>query len=130
MRRRITVAEVEWLHDELIARSGGKAGVLSKEALESAVAAPYQSFDGNDLYPGAVEKAAMLCFFLVKNHPFLDGNKRTGFVTMTTVLRMEGCRLAGEDLFWEEFVVRLADGQLTRDEFVDTVASAVVRLKR
>lgn len=58
--------------------SGGASGIRDLGALESAVAQPHASFGGQDLYPDLITKAAALCFSLVMNHPFVDGNKRVG----------------------------------------------------
>ena len=74
--RLLTVTEVLSLHDRIIATSGGSSGVRDAGALLSALAQPSATFDGNELYPTLEEKASALCFFLVSNHPFVDGNKR------------------------------------------------------
>ena len=74
--RFLSLAEVLRLHQALLDQSGGAPGLLDLGALESAVAQPLVTFDGDDLYPSLEEKAAALCFSLVSNHPFADGNKR------------------------------------------------------
>lgn len=61
--------------------------------LESALAQPKATFGGDFLHPALPEQAAAYLFHLVMNHPFVDGNKRTAFATMTTFLKMNGCRL-------------------------------------
>jgi len=76
--RYLTVNEVLQLYRQVMDRSGGTVGILSMEALESAVAQPRATFDGKELYPSVLGKAAALGFSLVMNHPFVDGNKRIG----------------------------------------------------
>src|SRR4030095_4633405 len=80
----ILVKEVELLHGILIDKFGGSHGIRDNTALESAIARPFQTFDGNDLYPSALHKAASLIESILINHPFIDGNKRTGY----TLLRL------------------------------------------
>jgi len=76
LTRYLTVDEVALIHSRLIEQSGGSTGLRDAGSLESAVSQPLASFGGEDLYPTFVEKAAALAFSLVKNHPFIDGNKR------------------------------------------------------
>ncbi|MBQ6503724.1 MAG: type II toxin-antitoxin system death-on-curing family toxin [Flexilinea sp.] len=76
------------IHKRLIADSGGEPGIRSIELLESALAAPFQTFDGEDLYLTIYEKAARLAFGLVMNHAFLDGNKRIAAAAMLVFLHL------------------------------------------
>ncbi|SMG53865.1 death on curing protein [Marivirga sericea] len=76
----ISEEEVVEIHDILIDKFGGSRGIRDKELLNSAVSRPYQTFDGKELYPSAIDKAAAILESIVKNHPFSDGNKRTGYV--------------------------------------------------
>ncbi len=81
------------LHRQIIERTGGIHGIRDQGALESALAQPWQTFDGCDLYPTPVEKAAALGFSLIQNHPFLDGNKRIGHATMEVLLVVYGLEI-------------------------------------
>ncbi|MBU1877829.1 MAG: type II toxin-antitoxin system death-on-curing family toxin, partial [Chloroflexi bacterium] len=74
-------------------QSGGLVGVLNMGALESALAQPRLTFSGQDLYPTLIEKAAALGFSLIQNHPFVDGNKRTGHAMMETFLVLNGYKV-------------------------------------
>ena len=78
----LTVGDVLALHDEVLRASGGSAGVRDAGAVESAVAQPQAAFGGQELYPTLADKAAALSFSLVKNHAFVDGNKRIGWAAM------------------------------------------------
>jgi len=81
----IQVTEVEQLHKLLIDNFGGSQGVRDREALASALSRPFQTFDGRDLYPSIIEKAASLIESILINHPFIDGNKRAGYFLITTL---------------------------------------------
>jgi death-on-curing protein len=84
--RYLTVNEVLEIYTRVVRQSGGAIGIHDLGALESAVAQPRMTFGGEDLYPSIVEKASALGFSLIQNHPFVDGNKRTGHAAMETFL--------------------------------------------
>lgn len=94
--RYLTLAELIELHHRIVDQSGGADGIRDLGMAESALAQPQMSFGGTDLYPTLAEKAAALCFSLVMNHPFVDGNKRIGHAAMETVLVMNGCELTAD----------------------------------
>ena len=75
------------LHERVIKKYGGSYGVRDNGLLEAALAQPWQTFDGIDLYPTIEEKAARLCFEIIMQHPFIDGNKRTGALLLGVLLR-------------------------------------------
>ena len=76
----ISEKEALEIHAILLERFGGSSGVRDHALLDSALNRPFQTFDGNELYPSPIEKAAAMLESIVKNHPFIDGNKRTGYV--------------------------------------------------
>lgn len=82
----IPVPEVIRIHQILIESFGGTNELRNREALESALARPYQTFDSQELYPNPEDKAAALVESIVINHPFLDGNKRIGYTLMRITL--------------------------------------------
>ncbi|MDC0831535.1 type II toxin-antitoxin system death-on-curing family toxin [Geitlerinema sp. CS-897] len=88
--RYLKLIEVLALHRRLIERSGGALGIRDFGLLESAIAQPRMTFGGEDLYSTEIEKAAALGFSIVMNHPFVDGNKRTGHAAMETFLLLNG----------------------------------------
>ena len=75
---RLSKEQVILLHKRLIEATGGREGIRDEGMLDSALANPFQSFGGEELYPSVQAKAAQLCFGIVKNHPMVDGNKRLG----------------------------------------------------
>lgn len=116
--RYLSISETLELHERLIASSGGAIGIRDLGALESAVSQPHASFGGQDLYPDVMAKAAALCFSLVMNHPFLDGNKRVGHAAMETFLLLNGFEINSEVDEQEKIVLSLAAGQFDRNDFV------------
>ena len=90
---RLTVNDVMLLHEKIIDKTGGIKGVRDVGLLELAVNSPFVSFDGEDLYRTVEEKAKQLCNSLIRNHPFLDGNKRIGILAMLVFLDLNGKRL-------------------------------------
>jgi death-on-curing protein len=86
----LTPEQVLFIHARLIAETGGTHGVRDLGLLESAVARPQAVFDGRELYPDIFHKAAALLDSLINNHPFADGNKRTGMAAAVLFLRMNG----------------------------------------
>ena len=92
---RLTKAQILLLHNQLTAETGGISGLRDEGLLESAIIAPFQTFDGMDMYPTLQQEAARLCFGLVKNHPFIDGNKRIGTHAMLVFLALNGKERCG-----------------------------------
>lgn len=94
----LTPRQVLFIHARLLAETGGEAGLFNLGLLESAVARPRATFDGQDLYATLFEKAAALMESLAVNHPFIDGNKRVAIVAAALFLQRNGYRLtAGND---------------------------------
>lgn len=89
----LTKRQILLLHGQLLQAFGGTDGVRDDGLLESALAAPFATFDGQDLYPSVQAKAAQLAFGLICNHPFVDGNKRIGAHAMLVFLALNGIEL-------------------------------------
>jgi death-on-curing protein len=119
--RYLSVQEVLRFHLIVTERSGGAAGIRDPAALESALAQPKMTFGGTDLYPSIGEKAAALCFFLVQNHPFVDGNKRTGHAAMDGFLRFNGFQIEAPVGEQEVLVLALAAGEVQIEACTDWV---------
>ena len=115
--RYLSISEVLELHDRIISSSGGSHGILDLNALESAVNQPRHTFDQKDLYPDIVTKAAALCFSLVMNHPFVDGNKRVGHAAMETFLILNGYEIISSVDEQERVMLELAAGKISRVDF-------------
>lgn len=123
--RYLSIAEVLELHEMLIASSGGAPGLRDLGALKSAVSQPHSTFDRQALYPDLVSKAAAICFSLVLNHPFVDGNKRVGHAAMEILLILNGYELDCSVDEQERVILDLAAGILDRSEFTSWVRKNV-----
>ena len=113
---RLTKAQILLLHNQLTAETGGISGLRDEGLLESAIITPFQTFDGMDMYPTLQQKAARLCFGLVKNHPFIDGNKRIGTHAMLVFLALNGIELRYTQKELSDIIISLAAGEM---EFSD-----------
>jgi death-on-curing protein len=126
--RYLALSEVVELHRRLLEATGGAPGIRDLGALESALAQPRMSLAGTDLYPTLAEKAAALCFSLVGNHPFVDGNKRAGHAAMETFLVLIGAEIdAGLDE-QERLMLDLAAGRIDRGQLANWLGQHLKRL--
>ena len=115
--RYLTLSEALELHDRVIAQSGGALGILNLGALESALAQPRMTFGGKELYSSVVEKATALGYSLIQNHPFLDGNKRTGHAAMEVFLFLNGFEITASVDEQERAILQVASGEIDREAF-------------
>jgi death-on-curing protein len=109
----LSAEQVLFIHARLIAETGGEHGVRDLGLLQSAVARPGATFDGDELYSDLYHKAAALMESLITNHPFVDGNKRTGFTAAAMFLRLNGSLLITSNEGVESFVLSIAKGEET-----------------
>ncbi len=114
----ISVQQALRIHTIAIEGFGGADGVRDLGALESALARPFQTFDAVDLYPTVFEKAAALGESIIVNHPFVDGNKRTGYLLMEALLRYEGYTIKASDDDLYNFVINISTGASPFEEIV------------
>lgn len=115
--RYLTLIEVLNLHQRIIERSGGALGIRDLGALESAIAQPRMTFNGEELYSTVTDKAVALGFSIILNHPFIDGNKRMGHAAMETFLLLNGMEIVASTEEQEQIILAVASGQLKRDTF-------------
>lgn len=115
--RYLSLGAVLELHRRIIEQTGGSPGLRDLAALESAVEQPRMTFGGEDLYPDLPSKAAALGFSLIKNHPFVDGNKRVGHAALETFLVLNGFELRNDIDDAERIVLAVAAGECGREEF-------------
>jgi len=104
----LTPEQVLFIHSRLVTETGGSHGVRDLGLLESAVARPRATFDGKELYPDLFTKTAALMDSLINNHPFLDGNKRTGITSAGLFLLLNGCKLTASPQELETITLRVA----------------------
>lgn len=107
--------QILFMHQQLIDETGGLDGVRDEALLDSAINAPFQKFDGKDLFPTVQQKAARLCFGIIKNHAFIDGNKRIGTHKMLVFLALNGIEIDYTQKELYQIILDLASGKLELD---------------
>ena len=122
----LTLREVLEVHRQVMAQSGGAEGLIHLSALESALAQPQMTFGGEELYPTLVDKAAALGYALIKNHPFLDGNKRTGHAAMEVFLVLNGYEIRAAVDEQEHIILQVAASEIDREEFTTWLRTHVI----
>ncbi len=115
----ISVKQAMQIHSIAIKKFGGAEGVRDTGALDSALARPFQTFGGSDLYPTLFEKAAAIGESIIMNHPFVDGNKRTGYLLLEAILRNEGYKINSSDNDLYTFVINISTGALSFEGIVE-----------
>jgi death on curing protein len=125
--RYLTVGEVLEIYSRVMEQSGGGVGIRDIGALESAVAQPRMTFNDKDLYPTIMEKASALGFSLIQDHPFIDGNKRTGHAAMETFLILNGYEISASVDEQVEIVLGVASGNIDRNTFTDWLTEHIVK---
>lgn len=128
--RYLSIIEVLEIHDQIISASGGSRGIRDIKALESAISQPRLTFNQEDLYPDIVTKASSLCFALVMNHPFIDGNKRVGHAAMEIFLVLNGYEIDADVDEQERLMITLAAGKLSREGFTKWLSEKIVRITK
>ena len=123
--RYLSLAEVIELYGRVVDQSGGASGLRDTGRLESAVAQPRITYGGRDLYPSLIEKAGALCFSLVQNHPFVDGNKRLGHVAMEVFLILNGHEIRASVDEQESLILGVASGQVSKESLVEWLTQHV-----
>ena len=111
----LTVEIVREIHDTAIAEFGGSTGVRELSLLESAVAAPQASIGGRSPYADLAEMAAAYLFYLCRNHPFIDGNKRAALGACLVFLRLNGLEPTADSPAWEELTLAVAASEIDRE---------------
>ena len=112
--------------NEIIAKaSGGSAGIRDEGSLLSALNRPFQTFDGQDLYPTALEKSAAIVESIIINHPFIDGNKRMGYAFMRLLLSEEGYELKASENETYNFIISIAEGKMNSEEIINWIKNNI-----
>ena len=117
----LTKEQIISMHELLIERTGGLNGVKDYGLLESAINNPFQTFMGKELYPTIQRKAANLCYSLINNHAFNDGNKRIGILAMITFLELNGIVIACSDDELASLGLNIASGKFTQKDILNWI---------
>ena len=125
-----TVEAVKAIHREVLQAHGGSAGIRDEGLLDSAVAAPQATMMGQPMFKEPLEVAAAYLFYLCRNHPFIDGNKRTALATCLVFLSENGL-LSQEKLdvdVWEQLVLDVAASRIDREETTKRLGEEIFNL--
>lgn len=112
----LSVEEVVTMHDAFLQKFGGLSGIRDINLLMSAVETPKGKMFGEDLHPTMHDKAAAYLYHIVCNHPFNDGNKRTGFGAALLFLKANSIPIKFDKKKYENLVVEVAKGKVTKEE--------------
>jgi death-on-curing protein len=115
----LTEEQVLFIHFRLLSETGGEHGLRDLGLLQSAVARPRQKFDNEELHQNIFEKAAALMESLVNDHPFIDGNKRTGIACTVLFLRQNGAPFSAGNSELEKFTLRVASSKINRSQIAE-----------
>ncbi|MEA3309853.1 MAG: type II toxin-antitoxin system death-on-curing family toxin [Chloroflexota bacterium] len=124
--RYLTLNEVLELHSRLIQTSGGMNGIRDVGGIESAIAQPRMTFGGEELYPTIVEKTVALGYSIVKNHPFVDGNKRTGHAAMEVFLVLNGYEISAKLGEQEKIILQVTSGEMSREDLESWIQAHII----
>ncbi len=117
----ISAEDILLIHSRVIEGSGGLDGLRDRNGLEAAIAAPMQTFDGQELYPSDIEKIARLSFGLASNHAFVDGNKRISAMMTQLLLKWNGYDLTLRTGELADMFIAIADGTAKEKDLLDWV---------
>jgi death on curing protein len=124
----ISLTQAEQVHKILVEQFGGTSGIRDIEALASALSRPFQTFEGREFYPTAIQKAASLLESVLSNHPFVDGNKRTGYVLMRLLLISYGFDIKATQEEKYNFVIKIASGKSNFNDIINWLEHFTVKL--
>jgi death-on-curing protein len=122
----LTFEQLLQIHRELIDDTGGSHGVRDEGLLQSAAEQPKAGFGGAEFYPTLADKAAALAFTIIKNHPCVDGNKRLGNAAVRVFLMINGHAVTGSVDERESVILRVAAGEMSREDFTDWLRGHIV----
>ena len=108
--------QVAKIHRSLIEKTGGMDGIRDAQLLDSALKTPFQTFGENNLYPDILDKASQLCYSLIENHPFIDGNKRIGVHLMLLFLKLNNIEVNYSQQELIDFGLDIASGKMSKND--------------
>ncbi len=124
--KKVSKKQVLHLHAHMIQQTGGTDGVRDHGLLDSALNAPFQTFDSIELYSSEIEKSVRLGYGIIRNHPFLDGNKRIGTHAMLVLLDLNGITLEYEDQELINTIMNVANGSMDYHELLAWVRQHII----
>lgn len=127
----LTASQIIGIHDDMIRVFGGSFGYsqAGKKTIEYAASAPFMSMCGDDLYPTIEAKAAILMKTIVKDHPFIDGNKRTGLMACLAFLELNGYKIDYDEQEAIDLTLELAKGEIDQEDVTDWIEKEIKKKK-
>ena len=122
----ISIEQVCKLHEKMSFATGGESGIRDLSLLESALNNAFTTFDGIELYPSVEEKCANICYCLVSNHPFVDGNKRIGIYVMLVLLEYNDISLHFTQRDLIELGLGIAEGRYRQEYIMNWIRQHVI----
>jgi death on curing protein len=119
--KHVSIIQVLQLHTKMIQATGGADGVRNQTLLESALYNAFSTFDGKELYLSIEDKCANICFCIIKNHPFIDGNKRMGLFIMLILLEYNNVILRFDQRELVNLGLGIADGSFSQEYIVSWI---------
>lgn len=125
--KRLTKEQILFMQEQLIKQTGGEFGIRDISLLEAAIAAPFQQFAGEELFPTIQSKAARLGYGIIKNHAFVDGNKRIGAHTMLVFLALNNIELKYTQKELYEIILYVAGNQCSTEELLKWIIAHEIK---
>ncbi|MBB5397643.1 type II toxin-antitoxin system death-on-curing family toxin [Mucilaginibacter sp. AK015] len=125
----IDLQEVEQYHNDLIDQFGGSKGLRDIAGLEAALARLSMTFDQQDLYPTAADKAAAVFESLIINHPFIDGNKRIAYLLLRLTMRVENTTLVASPKEKYDMAIAASMGQFNFDQIKNWIVKHSIKIQ-
>lgn len=129
MMKYLAIEDIVRIYKRIIESSGGLDGIRDIGGLESAVIQPQMNVFGVEMYPSIAEKAAILAFSLITNHPFMDGNKRIGHASMEVFLILNGFEIIADIDEQEQIILGVAAGKMDKETFTNWVKTKITEFK-
>lgn len=126
----ISVDKALLIHSTAISKSGGADGIRDKGLLEGALSRPFATFDAIDLYHDVAQKAAAIMESILINHPFVDGNKRKGYILMRSILMANNVDLMASEDEKYNFTIKVAEGKMDVEENTIWIENNIIPLKK
>lgn len=123
---RLSKDQILSLHKSLIEQFGGEFGIRDENLLDLSINSPFQTFYGTDLYTGTIKKIVHLGFSLIKNHPFIDGNKRVGTHVMLVLLELNGYSLDYSQDELIDIIIGVASSNKSEDDLLTWVKNHIL----
>lgn len=123
--KKLSLNQILSLHQKMIKTTGGSSGIRDIDLLQSAIQNAFATFDGHELYPDIKDKIVTICFSIINNHPFIDGNKRMGIYVLLILLQYNNINLTYTEDDLVDLGMGIAEGRLNRKDIIEWLIKRV-----